>query len=170
VGAIDQLGRYADLMGASFHAASSQDELIDILAHEKADVVIVDTSGRPVAPEATEAVFGAPDIRSCASNTFDAVEVLLCVPASLRAADAARVSQQFAVVQPTAIAVTKLDETDAPAGIAHAAFATRLPITTICSGQRVPEDIAPATDEALAERLFPEARAESEAASEAEAR
>jgi flagellar biosynthesis protein FlhF len=167
VGAIDQLGRYAELMGASFHSASSQEDLVDVLSREKADVVVVDTSGRPVAPTATEAVLGAPEIRREAARIFDAIEVLLCVPASLRAADAARVNQQFAVVQPTALAVTKLDETDAPAGIAHAAFATRLPITTTCSGQRVPEDIAPATDDALAEQLFPES---SEATHEAEAR
>jgi flagellar biosynthesis protein FlhF len=156
VGAIDQLGCYAELMGTSFHAADSQDELVDILAREKADVVVVDTSGRPVAPTATEAVLGEPEIRKRAARIFGAIEVLLCVPASLRAADAARVNQQFAVVQPTAIAITKLDETNAPAGIAHAAFAMRLPITTTCSGQHVPEDIAPATDDALAERLFPE--------------
>jgi len=65
------------------------------------------------------------------------------------------VHRDFATTRPTALAVTKLDETDAPAGIVHAVFATRLPVSTLCAGQRVPEDIAEATDGAIADYLFP---------------
>jgi hypothetical protein len=155
VGAMDQLAGYADLLEARFHAATNQDELLEVLAHETADVVIVDTSGRAVDVDATEAVLGAPDVRS-ALATDRQVEVLLCVPASLRATDATRVHRDFAIVTPTALAVTKLDETDTPAGILHAAFATKLPVSTFCAGQRVPEDIAPATTAAVGNQLFPQ--------------
>jgi flagellar biosynthesis protein FlhF len=154
VGAMDQLQKYAELMDATFHSATTQDELLEILAKETADVIIVDTSGRAVQGDATEALLGSSDVRVAASNTRK-VEVLLCVPASLRANDAARVHRDFATAQPTGLIVTKTDETDAPAGILHAAFATRLPITTICDGQRVPEDIRPATDETIGSLLFP---------------
>ncbi|OJY30209.1 MAG: hypothetical protein BGO98_26070 [Myxococcales bacterium 68-20] len=151
VGAMDQLGKYAELMDARFHTATTPEELAEIIRNENADVIIVDTSGRPVEPDSTEAWLGAPELRKGSRR----VEVLLCVTASLRASDAARVHRDFATTRPTALAVTKLDETDAPAGIVHAVFATRLPVSTLCAGQRVPEDIAEATDGAIADYLFP---------------
>jgi flagellar biosynthesis GTPase FlhF len=154
VGAMDQLQKYAELMDATFHSATTQEELLEILGKETADVIIVDTSGRAVQGDATEALLGSSDVRTAAAN-HRKVEVLLCVPASLRANDAARVHRDFAAAQPTGLVVTKTDETDAPAGILHAAFATRLPVTTICHGQRVPEDICSASDEIVGELLFP---------------
>lgn len=152
VGAIDQLGKYADLMEARFHTAMNQDELLDIMATETADVIIVDTVGRPIEASATEALFGDESVRSTKGRRM---EILLCVPASIRAGDMNRVQCDFALVNPTGVIVTKLDETATPAGIVHAAYATRLPITTVCNGQRVPEDIMPATPRVLVDALLP---------------
>jgi flagellar biosynthesis GTPase FlhF len=53
--------------------------------------------------------------------------------------------------------VTKLDETDQPSALVHAPFATKLPIATLCFGQRVPEDIGPATHTEIVTRLVPAA-------------
>lgn len=159
VGAIDQLGKYADLMEARFHTAMNQEELLDILGSETADVIIVDTVGRPVDSTATEALLGAADVRATRGRR---VEVFLCVPASIRAGDMGRVACDYAVVQPSGIIVTKLDETSTPAGIIHASFATKLPLTAVCNGQRVPEDIMPATTRALVDALIPNASLESQ--------
>jgi flagellar biosynthesis protein FlhF len=145
VGAVDQLERYADLLGATFHVARSSAELAAVLEVETADVVFVDTSGRP--PSAT-----APEAALAARRKKDApvpVEVLLCVPASIRAADAARTMAIFAPLTPTAVCVTKLDETDAPSGLVHGPWAAQVPLAVICTGPRVPEDVAPATSEAF---------------------
>jgi flagellar biosynthesis GTPase FlhF len=81
--------------------------------------------------------------------------VLLCVPASLRSNDAIRLAKRYAAAAPTGIVVTKIDETDAPAGIVHASWAAKLPISVMCFGQRVPEDIAPAATAALVDYLAP---------------
>lgn len=159
VGAMDQLGKYAELMEARFHMATSPEELTEIVRREDADVILVDTSGRPIEPDAIEAQLGAPELRGC-ERAGRRVEVLLCVPASLRAADATRVHRDFARAAPTALAITKIDETDAPAGIAHAVFATRLPVSTLCAGQCVPEDITPASADAIADLLFPRTSSE----------
>ena len=157
VGAMDQLGGYADLMDARFHAANSPAELAEILEKETADVIIIDTPGRAIEPESTEAYLGSPELRRAGKGGGRReVTVLLCVPASLRSSDAARVHRDFSSVQPTALVITKLDETDTPAGIIHAAFATKLPVSTLCTGQRVPEDIAPATSASIGAALFPE--------------
>jgi flagellar biosynthesis protein FlhF len=152
VGAIDQLGKYADLMEARFHTALNQEELLDIIASETADVIIVDTVGRAIDASATEALLGQEDVRATEGRK---VEVLLCVPASIRAGDMMRVQCEFALVNPTGIVITKLDETSMPAGIIHASYATRLPLTTVCNGQRVPEDIMPANTRVLVDALMP---------------
>jgi flagellar biosynthesis protein FlhF len=162
VGAMDQLGKYAELMDARFHTATSPEELMEIVRNEEADVIIVDTSGRPVEPNAAETQLASHELRN-AGRIGRTIEVLLCVPAALRASDATRVHRDFAATAPTALAVTKLDETDAPAGIVHAVFATRLRVSTLCAGQRVPEDIAAATDEAIADYLFPRERSSADA-------
>lgn len=158
VGAIDQLGKYADLMEARFHTAMNQDELLDILATETADVIIVDTVGRRVEAPATEALFGDESFRGTKGRR---IEVLLCVPAAIRAGDMHRVQCDFALVSPTGVVITKLDETSTPAGVVHASYATRLPITTVCHGQRVPEDIMPADPRVLVDAVLPKKAGES---------
>ena len=141
VGAVDQLERYAELLGATFHVARTSSELADVLEAETADVVFVDTSGRP--PSATQ-----PEAALAARRKKGApvpVEVLLCLPASIRLADAARAVGVFASLVPTGICITKLDETASPSGLVHGPWAAKLPLAVMCAGPRVPEDITPAT-------------------------
>ena len=125
VGATYQLQRYADLMGADFATASSGDDLDRVVLGSKADIVIVDTSGNP-----TEANGIARWLRNQSIGGRRRT-VMLCVPASIRAADAQRVATVFGNAQPTEICITKIDETNAPGGIVHAAKAGRLPISTV---------------------------------------
>jgi flagellar biosynthesis protein FlhF len=79
--------------------------------------------------------------------------VLLCMPASVRWGDAVRATKAFAAAKPVAVAVTKTDETDAPAGILHAVLASKLPLSILCTGPRVPEDIEAATPIAVTNRV-----------------
>jgi flagellar biosynthesis protein FlhF len=73
--------------------------------------------------------------------------------------DAAAVAQSFAALEPTALAVTKLDETAAPSGLLHGPAASGLPVSVLCAGQRVPEHVAPATAGAILDYLVPRAGA-----------
>lgn len=153
VGAVEQLARYAQLMQAEFATARTSEELYKVIETSRTDVVVVDTSGRSPAPDGVETAL-CPTSGSRRSIPR-ARHVLLCTPASVRAADAARVAKRYRVLSPTSLAVTKFDETDAPAGLVHATWASRLPISVVCFGQRVPEDIAPATGGALLDYLVP---------------
>lgn len=155
VGAVDQLRGYADLMESELHAITTPDELTEILASTEADVVIVDTSGRAPARDSVEASLGDDTLRDVARAHGFRMEVLLCTSAALRAADATRIVRDFAATRPTSICVTKLDETDAPSALVLAPHAMRLPLSTTCFGQRVPEDIATAFGDDVAARLVP---------------
>jgi flagellar biosynthesis protein FlhF len=149
VGAVDQLERYADLLGAAFHVARTAAELATVLEEETADVVFVDTSGRPPTATAPEAALAARRKKGAPVP----VEVILCMPASIRPHDAARVVGVFASLAPTSVCVTKLDETAAPSGLVHGPWAAKLPLAVLCGGPRVPEDVSPATPEAFISAL-----------------
>src|ERR1700690_1848539 len=153
VGAAEQLACYADLMGAELATAHTSDELREIVDSARTDVVIVDTSGRPPTADGVELAL-APR-RSSQKASPRRRQVLLCVPAALRANDAARIVRRYGALAPTSVAVTKIDETDAPAGIVHVSWASKLPVSVMCFGQRVPEDIAPATVGALVDYVAP---------------
>ncbi|HEY4014497.1 MAG TPA: hypothetical protein VGM06_14245 [Polyangiaceae bacterium] len=155
VGAVEQLARYADLMGAEIATARTSDELRSIIEACRTDVVIVDTSGRPPTADGVELALASRRTSQAPVAANRKRHVLLCVPASLRSNDAVRLAKRYAAAAPTAIVVTKIDETDAPAGIVHAAWAAKLPISVMCFGQRVPEDIAHATTGALVDYLAP---------------
>lgn len=156
VGALDQLRKYAELMESEFHAVTSPEELLTVIGGITADVIIVDTSGRAVEQGSVEAMLGDDRLRS-SSSLKRHIEVMLCAPAALRGADAGRIARDFASTDPTSLCVTKLDETDQPSALVHAPFATKLPIATLCFGQRVPEDIGPATHTEIVTRLVPAA-------------
>jgi flagellar biosynthesis protein FlhF len=144
VGAVEQIARYAQLLRVECVKASTPDELRAILDAVSTDVVIVDTSGRPPTADGVETAL-APGRKSARSPSQRARHVLLCLPASVRASDATRVVRRYAPLAPDALAITKVDETDTPAGIVHSSWASKLPIGVVCNGQRVPEDIARAT-------------------------
>jgi len=152
VGAAEQLACYADLMGADLATARSSDELRAIIDSARTDVVMVDTSGRPPTADGVELALAPRKSQKASSRRR---HVLLCVPATLRANDAARIVRRYGALAPTSVAITKIDETDAPAGIVHASWASKLPVSVMCFGQRVPEDIAPATVGALVDYVAP---------------
>lgn len=145
VGAVDQLRRFAKLLGALFVTASSRDELANIIDATSTDFVFVDTAGRAPKAEGAE-MFLSPESferRSLARH------VLLCVPAALRSQDAEATVRSFDCIKPTALAVTKIDGTSAPAGLVPAPVAAHLPVSVLCNGQGVPEHIAQATAAAI---------------------
>jgi flagellar biosynthesis protein FlhF len=154
VGAVEQLASYADLMGADLATARTSDDLRAILEGARTDVVIVDTSGRPPTADGVEIALTSRRAGQAQSSARSR-HVLLCVPASIRAHDAARVAKRYGALAPTSLAITKIDETDAPAGIVHASWSAKLPVSVVCFGQRVPEDIAPATVGALVGYVAP---------------
>jgi flagellar biosynthesis protein FlhF len=148
VGAVEQLYRFAELLDTELEVANDCDELDHILNVAAADVVIVDTAGRGAPAN------GAVEHRLAMEVQGRARHVLLCLSASTRAADADRMARQFSTARPTGLVITKIDETSTPAGIVHASISSKLPVSTMCFGQRVPEDIAPATVPALVDYLI----------------
>ena len=145
VGGVEQTRRYAELLDVPWMAVKNASELAKAISGASTDLVLVDTSGRAPEGAAAERLLSEKAFTEAAAEHGYSRHVLLCMTASVRATDAARIARSFAVADPTAIAITKIDETDAPGGLVHAAHAARLPLSVLTAGQRVPEDLSPAT-------------------------
>jgi flagellar biosynthesis protein FlhF len=153
VGGAEQIERYAELLGVPCAMAHDARELGSILSSARTHFVFVDTAGREPGANAAERVLAADAFAADEGLRGFARHVLLCIPACLRAVDAGRTARAFSTTNPTAVAMTKIDETDSPSGAVHATFASKLPISILCAGPRVPEDVSPATMGAVLDAL-----------------
>jgi len=149
VGAVEQWQRYATLMGIPFQIASDRTTFQRAMADMPTDLVLVDTAGRSVHGTAWP-------LAGCLREVSDRkVNVLLVLPAWLRANDVTRVLEMYDDPLPTQIVVTKLDETYQVGGILHAALPNQLPFAYLCNGPRVPEDILDASVDGVLDAVFP---------------
>jgi len=149
VGAVEQWQRYANLMGIPFQIASDRTTFLRAMADMPTDLVLVDTAGRSVHGTAWP-------LAGCLREINDRkLNVLLTLPAWLRASDVTRVVEMYDDPLPTEIVVTKLDETYQVGGILHAALPNQLPFAYLCNGPRVPEDILDATVDGVLDAVFP---------------
>jgi flagellar biosynthesis protein FlhF len=150
VGAVEQWQRYAALLGLPLGVAQNAEEFAELMRDSRSDIVLVDTAGR------SNANFpGKWPLKSC----LDSVEnrerhVLLVCPAWMRSKDAESVVELYEEPAPTSLVVTKLDETLHVGGVMHAAIPNGLPISYLCDGPRVPEDIHDASIELVLDALF----------------
>jgi flagellar biosynthesis protein FlhF len=149
VGAVEQWQRYATLMGIPFQIASDRATFLRAMADMPTDLVLVDTAGRSVHGTAWP-------LAGCLREIDDRkLNVMLVLPAWLRASDVTRVVEMYDDPLPTEIVVTKLDETYQVGGILHAALPNQLPFAYLCNGPRVPEDILDASVDGVLDAVFP---------------
>ena len=151
VGAVEQWKRYAELIGVPFDVARDANEFAQIMARSDADLFLVDTAGRTAEDDTptrrlVECLAQAIHIRQ---------EILLVLPAWLRASDAERLSTGYSDPKPTALVVTKLDETNEIGGVLHAALPGSTPVAYLCDGPRVPEDIRDAAVGTVVDAVLP---------------
>jgi flagellar biosynthesis protein FlhF len=142
VGAVEQLRLYAEIIGAPFRVARTTGELEDAVA-ESPGPVLIDTAGRsPRDREALDlfSVFaGQPQVRTH-----------LVVPAATSPEAFLRIVDAYAPANPTRVVFTKLDEEDRLAPLIDGLRTRDLVVSYLTAGQRVPEDLEPATPARLA--------------------
>jgi len=150
VGAVEQWRRYAELIGFPFDVAANAGSFHRLVHSNSEELLLVDTAGRGAGDQKASLPACLKGLRSLEP------EVLLVLPAWLRARDAERAVEQYAAPAPTGIVITKLDETDQVGGVMHAPLGSQLPLTYLCNGARVPEDIHDAAIDRVLDAIFPE--------------
>jgi flagellar biosynthesis protein FlhF len=150
-GAVEQLRTYATIIGAPFRTARTLDE-IDQAIETSRHPLLVDTAGRSPADGDLR------DLRRLLGRRLD-VRTHLVIPADTSLRSAHRIFQTFADAQPDRVVLSKMDEAESPSSLFMWLMERGIPVSYVTDGQRVPEDLEPATPAVLATALLGDARA-----------
>lgn len=149
LGGVEQLEKYADLMEIPFATAKNTGELVKIFSdNREMDFILVDTIGRNSRSSRhhveLEKIFSAvPGL---------AGQALLC--AAYRTEDMIATVRTYRKFPVCGWTISKIDETDSRGGLYTPIIDWKLPLSYITHGQKVPEDIKPASRDNILEILF----------------
>jgi flagellar biosynthesis protein FlhF len=149
VGAAEQLKAYAAILGASFYAAESAVALGQAIDNSPSNaLVLIDTPGysRVLLRDLGE------DLAAFFSRRQN-IDVHLVLTASMRSSDLASAADHFSIFRPAKLLFTRLDETSSFASVFCEAVRQQRPLSFLCEGQSIPEDLAPASKGKIASSL-----------------
>jgi flagellar biosynthesis protein FlhF len=149
IAATEQLKKYAEIMKIPVHVISDQKNFREIIAREKSDIILVDTSGRSHNNELKIA-----EIKSFAETVEYDFEKVLCVSANTKKRDLNEIFKAFGVMQFDSVIITKVDETSFIGNVINVADKYNKPISYFTDGQEVPNDIHVADPEEIADMMI----------------
>jgi flagellar biosynthesis protein FlhF len=150
VGAAEQLRSYAAILGVGFQIADTNRALSQALEeHRGKGLVLIDTPGFAISD--LEAGNETADFLARRTD----IQKHLVLPASMRLADMRRTSAAYDSFRPSRLIFTRLDETQAFGPALSLASGGERPVSFLSNGQRVPENLEPASKAALTHLLLP---------------
>ncbi|MDR3557638.1 MAG: hypothetical protein P4L55_23020 [Syntrophobacteraceae bacterium] len=150
IGAVEQLKTYAEILEIPFSVAQSKSELrsaIDDFSH--CDAVMVDTTGKNYLNRDH-----VRHLRSLFENGRRCSHFLV-LSATAKDEDLQQTIVHFREMEINSLIFTKLDETVHHGCIVNQLVRFNYPVSYLGTGQRVPEDIEPATQKRLLSFLLP---------------
>jgi flagellar biosynthesis protein FlhF len=128
-GAAQQLAEYGKLLQVPVDAVQDGSELVELMERSRQlDVVLVDTTGR--SPHDAGVLSGL-------ARDLAGVSTYLTVSATTAEHSLDEVASGFAALRPSAVVITKLDETRRPAPALEHALRADLPVAFLCDGANV---------------------------------
>jgi len=149
IAATEQLKKYADIMKIPVHVVSDQKEFKNVMAKEKAEIILIDTSGR-----SHRNALKISEIKSYADQVDCDFEKILCVSATTKREDLDSIFSSFGKLEYSSVMITKADETNFLGNVITIADKYNKPISYIANGQEVPNDIMPADADRLADMMM----------------
>jgi len=152
IGSVEQIKKYADIMGIPLFVATNSEELTGIWKNlEKFQLVIIDTIGK--------SQYDLKNIRKIASLIKDIgsrrkIEVILLLSCSQREEEMINVMRGFSEMNIDYVIFTKIDETSYPGVILNIGSFLEVPLAFFTVGQSVPDDIKVASPKTLTEILL----------------
>jgi flagellar biosynthesis protein FlhF len=148
VGGAEQLETYASISGISFRTAYNSDELKEITdSEDNKDFIFIDTRGS----NHKEKEF--IDEIIMLADSVNAQHRFMVISATTAEETLRQQLECFKSVKPTGVILTKLDEAFSLGSILK--VIQEIPVTYITTGQRIPEDLEPASKEMLIEHILP---------------
>jgi len=159
IAAADQLRALAAILGIGCDVVETLGALAQALAeHAEKDLVLIDTPGLSI----NEIDDGLDLARFASSNPE--IDTHLVLSASMKPADLTRMVDAYALFRPAKLLFTRIDETADYGALVSEASRRGLPISFLTTGQKIPDDIEPASRRRLAALI--EGRVEGRAESE----
>jgi len=147
IGSTEHLGRYGEIMGAPTHVARDASTLAEALARSAdADIVLVDTAGRPDAPSIAA--------QAALLHTVPDIELHLVLSAASGGREIRAAAKRYEKVGVHRLIFSKLDEADGPGSVLSATQAISCPVSCVTDGQRVPDDIHSAAGARLIDTII----------------
>ncbi len=151
IAAADQLHTFAAILGVGFQTLETAQALATALdEHKNKDLILIDTPGYGL-----KDMENAEPLASYLSGHSE-IDVHLVLSASMKPADLAAVVDRFAIFRPQRLVFTRLDETQTFGPILNETARSGRPVSFLCSGQQIPEDLEPATRDKLVSLLVGE--------------
>jgi len=147
IAAIEQLGKYAELMQLPFTVINSREEFRNAVMNSKSDLIFVDTAGR-----SQKNNLGLAELRNVLDGVQNNLEVHLVVSATTKYKDAIDVMTRFNQLMYDRVIISKLDETNSM-GPVISVLNKEKKISYLTTGQGVPDDIELAEKEKLLNML-----------------
>jgi flagellar biosynthesis protein FlhF len=149
LGAHEQLAIYGKLIGVPFASVNGRQEFLEALSRlQDLEIILIDTPGQ--SPSSPDVPVNLPELFGTAS----ALENHLLLSATSSESNLAAAIQGFSVVPLNSIIITKVDESQDFAGLFNQLCRHRVPVSYLTSGQRIPEDIEPASRQRIVALLL----------------
>jgi len=149
IGAVDQLKTYGEIIGIPVEVAMTPKDLKKVIAKfEEKDLILIDTMGHP-----TQNKVRLYELKTIL-DTIQPVENYLVLSCATKSRDLVKIAGDYQLLNYTNLIFTKIDETNTLGSILNVVQTTKLPVAYITNGQKVPEDIEPATPEKLARLIL----------------
>jgi flagellar biosynthesis protein FlhF len=144
IGATDQLRTYAKIMRLPCEIALRKKDLqAALMRHQDKDLIIIDTAGKsPYDPNHIRELGEWFSLKS-------GIEPYLILSATCKKEDLQQILATYEPLRVKGLILSKLDETRAYATLCQLLAGAELPISCLCTGQRVPEDFLLASKEFL---------------------
>ncbi len=141
IAAKQQIETYAEIMRIPVSLVESAADLAKVMAlNQDADLILVDTIGRSPRDLAKLA-----EMKEILDRCGPQAAVYLALSATTKASDTEEILQQFEPFKYRSVIITKLDETMRIGNVVSCLDRRRKPISYLCDGQGVPQDIEDAT-------------------------
>jgi len=152
IGAAEQLRCYAAILGVPFETTETAAGLGQAIDRAPdGHLVLIDTPG--LSPALLESA--GMEFAMFFERRQD-IDTHLVLTASTRQSDIEAAAKRFDVFRPSALIFTRLDEAGSTGSVASEAIRSAKPVSWICAGQLIPEDIEPASKSRIAGALVRE--------------
>ena len=148
VAAVEQLRVYARILKVPVEVAVTPEELPNCVArHPDAELVLVDTAGRSPRDPA-----GTRELAAIAQQKM-ALETHLVLSAATDLSVQEEIIRRYSAIPVHRLLLTKLDESPELGRMFNVLHQAGLPISYLCMGQRVPEDLEQANRKSIIDRI-----------------